>query len=307
VAAFMAARQTPEDLTKARELFTDAIKEDPKYGKAAYNLAMACQLLSDSKCTMEAFRRAIDSDATDVESRIQYAGALIESGDPDEAIRQLTEALRLDPRADVALSHLARAYLDKEVWDRTIQLADQAIAVKPQNDQAYLWKADALRRRAAGEKDPAVKKATYAQAIETYRTYLRLTNFSTPAYESFAFHFIGFGLGSRRHADRQIVYAYQRSLAFMGLCECENKLGYSQRASEYCQRAIDYDSKEPTAYFLLANTYRDLFNQTVSREYLVRARDNYAHTIRLNPDLDLSRNAKHYIEQIDQILPKLPK
>jgi len=307
VAAFMPAKQTTGDLKKARELFTDSLKEDPTYGRAAYNLAMACQLLSDSACMMENFRKAIASDATDVEARIQYAGALIESGDPDEAIRQLTEAQRIAPNDDVALSHLSRAYLDKEVWDRAIEYANRAIAANPKIDQAYLWKADALRRRAATEKDKTQKNATYADAVESYRQYLRLTNFTTPALEKFAFHFVGFGLGSRRHADRSVVYAYQRSLAFMGLCESEHKLGYSLRAREYCIRAIDYDPTEPTAYFLLGNIYRDLFNQTVSRDDLVHARENYAKMIKLNPDLDISRNAKNYLEQIDVILPKLSK
>jgi len=298
-------RQSQADLKKARALFEEALEVDPSFPQAAYDLGLACQLLSDSKPMLEAFRRAVEMDPSFVEAAVQYAGALIEEGDPDEAIRQLTEVLRLEPSNDLAYSHLARAYLDKGIWDRTIEAADKAIALSPSNHQAWLWKADALRRQAAEEKKPALRPALYAQAVESYRTFLRLSNFSSPAYEKLAYYFVGFGLGKRVHADRKISYAYQRNLAYMGLCECETKLGQFLRASDYCQRAIKYDPAEPLTYFLLGNVYRDLFNQNNSRDYLLSARANYTKMIQINPDLDLSSNAKNYIDQIDHLLPLL--
>jgi tetratricopeptide (TPR) repeat protein len=232
---------------------------------------------------------------------------LIEEGDPDEAIRQLTEAVRLEPSNDVAYSHLSRAFLDKEVWDRSIEAADRAMAIKPGNDQAHLWKADALRRKAASQQNRALRPALYEQAAESYRTYLGLTNFTSPAHEKFAYYFIGFGLGSRRHADRQTSYAYQRSLASLGLCDCEHKLGSLLRAEEYCQRALKYDSKDALGYFLLGSVYRDLFNRSKSRDYAVAARANYAKMLQINPDLELARNARNYLEQFDVILAKMPR
>jgi tetratricopeptide (TPR) repeat protein/uncharacterized caspase-like protein len=298
-------RQTQDDIRKARRLFEQALGVDPKYPKAAYNLALACQLLSDSRAMLEAFRRAVGIDTSYVEARVQYAGALIEEGDPDEAIRQLTEVLRLEPNNDLAYSHMSRAYLDKEVWDRAIESADKAIALSPTNHQAYLWRADALRRKAAGEKDFGRRRATYGQAVEDYHTFVSLTNFSSPSYEKLAYYFVGFGLGGRAHADRKISYSYQRNLAYMGLCECETKLEHFLRASDYCRSAIKYDPQEPLAYFLLGNVYRDLFNTDNRRDYLISARANYAKMIQINPDLDLSPNAKKYIESIDQLLPQL--
>jgi len=300
---YMPTTQTHADLKKARDLFAQALKEDPNYAKAAFDLAMTCQLLSDDADMLKAFRLAVRIEPTYTEARVQFAGALIEEGDPDEAIRQLTEALRLEPNDDIAHSHLARAYLDKGIWGRAIESADNAIQFRSRNEQAYLWKADALRRQAAEDADHSHRPAIYTQAVESYRHYLELTNFSSPVHEKLAYYFIGFGLGSRGHADRQIVYAYQRSLAFMGLCDCEDKLGNLQRASDYCQRAIKYDPEEPLAHFLLGNVYRDLFNRTKTRDYLVSARTNYARMVQINPDLELSRNARNYVEQIDQLLP----
>jgi tetratricopeptide (TPR) repeat protein len=302
--AYKPTKQTESDLRKARDQFAEALNEDSNYAKAAFDLALVCQLLSDDRTTVEAFRRALQIDPTFVEARVQYAGSLIEQGDPDEAIRQLTEALRIEPKNDIAFSHLARAYLDKAIWNRAIEAAGQAIALNVRNDQAYLWRADALRRSAA-TLDASGRTLTYNNSVESYQSYLDLSNFSSSASGRLAYYLIGFGLGSRRHADRQMIYAYQRSLAFMGLCECEDKLGNFQRAKDYCQRAIKYDPNEPFARFLLGNVYRDLFNRTKSREDLISARDNYAKMVQINPDLELSRNAQNYMDQIDRLLPRV--
>ncbi len=304
LAAYLPDRQTQGDLQQARAYFTQALQEEPSYAQAEYDLAMTCQLLNDPKAMLDAFRRAIAINPSYVEARVQFAGALIEEGDPDEAIRQLTEALRSEPDNDVAWSHQARAFLDKGVWDQAIQSANKAIALKSGNDQAYLWKADALRHKAADEKGPGRAKI-YQQAADTFDHYLNLTNFSTPAYEKFAYYFIGFGIGSRRHADRQGVYAYQRNLAYMGLCDCQDKLGNFLRARYACERAIQYDSTEPLSYFFLGNVYRDLFISSKQKEYLVSARANYAKMIQINPDLDMSGHAKNYLEQIDGLLARM--
>jgi len=303
LAPFVPSRHTEADLKKARDLFRKALKEDPNYAKADFDLAMACQLLSDETAMLQAFREAIRTEPEYTEARVQFAGALIEAGDPDEAIRQLTEALRLEPKDDVAYSHLSRAYLDKGIWGRAIESADHAIILNPRNEQAYLWKADALRRQAAEDVDHSHRPAIYTQAVESYRNYLDLTNFSSPIREKLAYYFVGLGLGSRGHADRQVVYAYQHSLSFMGLCDCEARLGNLQRAGDYCRRAIKYDPEEPLARFLLGNVYRDLFNRTNTKDYLVYARANYAKTVQINPDLELSRHARDYIAQIDRLLP----
>jgi Tfp pilus assembly protein PilF len=299
---YLADQQTQADLKKARNFFTLALKEDTSYPTADFDLAISCQLLSDDGCMMDAFRKAMQLDPAYTEARVQFAGALIESGDPDEAIRQLTDALRIDPNSDVAYSHMARAYLDKGVWSNAIDWADKAISSRQGNDQAYLWKADALRHAAATTADRSDRPARYEQSIDNYRTYLRLTNFRTPAAAKMAYYLIGFGLGSRGHADRKVVYEYQHSLAFMGLCECEERLGNLQRAADYCQNAIKQDPNEPLARFLLGNVYRDLFNSTKTKDYLLAARANYSKMVEINPDLDLAQNARNYISQIDNIL-----
>ena len=301
----MRRAQSLDDLHAAKDLFVRALGEDSRCVQAAYNLGQVEQLLADEDASLKAYAHAIEIDPTHLDARNQYAAVLIEHGDADEAIRQLTEVLRLDPANDETLALVARAYWDKGVWDRSIDYATRALAVKPANAQAYLWRADAQRQLAAAEKDAARRTTLYREAREDYRAFLDRTNYSTPAYEWFAFHFVGFHVGSRRHADRLMSYNNLRSAGYLGLCLSEHKVGNSLRAREYCERALTYEPENPIAFFVLGNVNRDLFNREQSCDYLHAASVDYRTMIKLNPDLDESRNARNYLQQIEAIAPQL--
>jgi tetratricopeptide (TPR) repeat protein len=298
-------KQSEDDLRRAATLFERALGEEPSYAVAAYHLGQVHQLLLNHDESVKQYQRAIAIDPTHVESRIQCAATLIEQGDADEAIRQLTEALRLEPANDESYSMLARAYWDKGIWTRAIEQADKAIALEPSNAQAHLWKADALRQLAAAERDRGRQLQLYTDARNDYREFLNLTNFSSGLGARLAFHFIGFGIGSRRHADRQGAYDSLRSSGFLGLCLSEHKVGKPLKAREYCQRALKHAPNDPIAHFLLGNVNRDIYNVRHSCEYLKAARASYVRMIEINPDLDESKNARNYIGQIDGILPQL--
>ena len=301
----VARKQSADDLTRAAGLFDRALIEDPTCVVAAYHLGQVYQLLLDHEAAATNYRRAIGIDPGHVASRVQLAAVLIERGDPDEAIRQLTEAQRLDATDDDIYAMLARAYWDKAAWPQAITLADQAVAINPSNAQAHLWKADAMRQLAAGEKDRTRQLRLYTDAREDYRAFLKLTNFDTGLGARLAFHFIGFGVGSRRHADRQAAYDSLRSSGFMGLCIAEHKVGNPLRARDYCQRALRHAPDDPIAHFLLGNVNRDIYNIRQSCDDLTAARASYARMLAINPDLQESGNARNYLGQIDGILPQL--
>lgn len=298
-------RQSETDLKKAAALFEKALEVDPTFAMPAYHLGQVNQLLLKHEESVAAFRRAIAIDQTHVDARIECAAVLIEQGDPDQAIRELTEALRLDADNDVAYSMMARAYWDKAAWGRAVESADKAIAIRPSNAQAQLWKADAMRQLAAASTDPTVQLSLYADARTGYRTFLDLTNFSTGLGSKLAFHFIGLGVGTRRHADRQGAYDSLRSAGFLGLCLSEQKVGNPLRARDYCRRALGHAPNDPIAYFLLGNVNRDLFNARNSCDYLKEARTNYVKMLELNPHLAESKNARTYVATIDGYLPQL--
>ena len=302
IEGIQSSRQSEADLRAAESIFVQALKEDPDFSKGAFDLGQTRQLLSDERGAMEAYRRAIRIDPGYVDARLQYAAVLIENGDADEAIRQLLEAVRLESSSSEAHSMLARAYWDKGAWTNAVAMADKAISFSPAGDQAYLWKADATRQLAAIEKDPALRSSLYLSARDNYKNFLSRTNFSTPAYDWLAFHFIGFGLGSRRHADRLPAYDALRNAGYLGLCLCDQRLGNPQQAKEHCERALKYAPADPITYFELGNVFRDLFNNTRRCEHLSAARRNYARMLKLNRDLSESKNARDYIEQIDVIM-----
>ena len=298
-------RQSEADLKKAASLFEKALALDATFAIPAYHLGQVNQLLLNYDESVAAFRRAIAIDQTHVDARIECAAVLIEQGDPDEAIRELIEAQRLEADNDVAYSMMARAYWDKGAWRRSVESADQAIALKPSNAQAHLWRADALRHLAAESRDSLAQLHYYSDAREGYRSFLDLTNFSTGLGAKLAFHFIGMGIGSRKHADRQGAYDSLRSAGFLGLCLSEQKVGNPLKARDYCKRALGHAPNDPIAYFLLGNVNRDLFNAKQTCSYLKDARSSYARMLELNPHLDESRNARNYVGQIDGLLPQV--
>jgi tetratricopeptide (TPR) repeat protein len=293
-------KQDAEDLKKARDYFQKALQEDPQYSKAAFHLGQVNQLLSDREASIQAYKRALEIDPSNVDALVQYSAILIEDGDVDAAIRRLEEALRLESSNDEVYALMARAYWDKGKWDLCIKNADRAIQLDSSSHQAYLWKADALRQQGAIEKNMAKRLALYEDARENYLKLLSLTNFdSTPPLQWVAFHFVGFGLGGRRHADRAASFDATRVAGFLGVCLSDQKLGNLLHARDYCQRALKQDPNDPIAYFVHGNVNRDLYNRDKRCDYLKSAKDSYSKMVKLNKDLDESKNARAYLEQIE--------
>ncbi|MFN7917072.1 MAG: caspase family protein [Vicinamibacterales bacterium] len=293
--------QSEEDLRRAARLFERALAEDPAFARAAQRLGETWQLLGEFDRSVTAFRQALAIDATDGQVRTALAAVLIERGDADEAIRELVEVLRSAPADDQAHAMLARAYWDKAAWPQAIEQATLALASNRTNAQAMLWRADARRQRAASMPRGEPQRRLYAEARDDYRAFIDLTNFASGTASRLAFHFIGFGVGHRAHADRAVAWNGLRSAGFLGLCLTEQKVGNPLRARTYCQRALRHAPSDPIAWFLLGNINRDLFNLDASCDSLVSAQKSYEQMLRLNADIEEARNARAYLQQIAPI------
>jgi tetratricopeptide (TPR) repeat protein len=288
-------RKSEGDLRKAADLFTRALAEDEKYSEAAMYLCLTDQILSETDAALHACKKAIDIDPDYVDARVYYGGLLFESGDTDEAIRQLNVALQQNPRNSLAYSFLAQAYRTTGTYDKAIDMANRAIQLDSGQSQAYLWRADS--QRLLGH---------FAEARDDYKAYLELDNFTAPLHEKLAFYLIGFGM-SKRNASQKLVYARQRNGAFFGLCDCEQRLGNLTGARQYCEKALQYEASDPYALLVLGNIHAKLFNRTQRSEDLLTAKRYYSEVIAINPDQKEAQEARSYIDQIDKILPRVAK
>ena len=269
------------------------MKEDGNYSEAALMLCLTQQILQDTDEGRKSCKRAVDTDPDYVEARVAYGALLVETGDTSEAIRQLSEATRRDPKNTQAYSHLSEAFLLAKADDKSEESASKAISLSPKNSQAFLFRGDARRMQ-----------KRYADAIPDYNKYLELDDFVAPVYQKIPVWLIGFGM-SYRNAGQKRVYATQRSSAFFGLCGCETELKNFLRARDYCEKAIAADKNDATSYNMLGTIYMDLFNRDNRRDYLVKAQDSLAMALQLSPEADFAPEAKQNLKQVREILPQV--
>ncbi len=104
---------TPDNYKRAAEDFREALKAEPKYSQAALYLGRVENALYEDKESLAAFRTAIETDPDYIEARSSYAGALLDEGDMDEAIRQLNVVTLRDPKSGMGFYLLSQAYYRK--------------------------------------------------------------------------------------------------------------------------------------------------------------------------------------------------
>jgi tetratricopeptide (TPR) repeat protein len=80
--------------------------------------------------------------------------AYSDKGDPDRAITDCNEAIRLDPKLANAYLNRGKAYSDKDDFDRAIADYDQAIKLNPKSSMAYNNLCDAYLDK--GDNDRAI-------------------------------------------------------------------------------------------------------------------------------------------------------
>ena len=91
----------------------------------------------ETAARLAGYRFKLDRNPEDEVARFSLAKLLAELGERDEAIRQLTEAVRIRPHFALALSDLGRLHLLKGEAERAVALFDQAIAASPELPEAH--------------------------------------------------------------------------------------------------------------------------------------------------------------------------
>jgi tetratricopeptide (TPR) repeat protein len=282
---------------KAAEEFEQALAIDPKYSTAALYAGRVYNALYEDQKAEEYFKQAISIDPDYLEARSSYAGALLDAGDMDEAIRQLNIVTQRDPVNGMAWYLLSQAFARKADYDDAIRAAREAIQLRPNNAEAHFWLAESLRQ-----------KSSCAEAETQYTDYLTLSNFDSGMAGKLNYYLGGylFGAGSKKRAAQTDIWRVVRGQANTGLCDCEWIEKNFDSAIRYCQVALTYTPSDLFTNYRLGILYAQEYNQSGNVAQLAAARKHFEDVIQENPDANEADRSRKYVQNIDTVLAKQP-
>jgi len=281
---------------KAVERFEKALAIDPNYSQAALYLGRAYSAFFEYEKSGAAYRKALEIDPDYLEARASFGGMLLDTGDFDEAIRQLTRVVVRDKSHGLAYAMLAQSYRMKDMYAESIEAARRAIELTPRNAEPHFFLADSLRL--SGK--PAAAKSEYLK-------YLDLSDFESSTGEKVVNYWIrGFliGRGKKSRAAQKDIWSDLRSLAYFGLGDSERLLKQPDNAIGYYTQSLKLDDKDPLTHYALGLALTLKFAQTDGREPLPQARLHFQKVLELNEHLAEAEQAREYITEIDAELAK---
>ena len=282
-----------QDYKKAAASFESALAADPQYSHAAFYLGLTYSALFDYEKAGAAYKRAIQLDPDYLEAHADYGGMLLDTGDVDEAIRQLNTVLQREPKHAVALTLIAQAYRFKELYPQSIENARNAIQQNPKTAEPHLWLADSLRL-----------SGKFADAKPEYGEYLKLSDFDSKLGGQLNYYVLGslFGFGKKKRVAERDIWNDFHNMAWFGMCECERKTANLDAAIADCQKALTYDAKDPFAHYNLGLAFMTKAINTGSIAELDPAVQHFQRMLEINPDIAEAANAKKNIANIQQFL-----
>ena len=278
---------------KAAEQLEKAFQLDPTYSQAAYYLGLTYSALFDQEKARQYYRKAIEIDPDYLEAHANYAGMLLDTGDVDEAIRQVNMVLQRQPDHAVALTMLAQGYRFKELYAQSIEAARKAVRLAPKDAEPHLWLGDSLRLT-----------GKLAEAQSEYQQYLALSNFDSHLAGQLNYYVLGslIGLGKKHHAGTRDIWKELRSLALFGLCDCEYLQKQYDSAIGYCQKSLTYNSQDPFAHYELGLSFMHKAVETGNIATLGPAMVHFQEVLAINPDMDEAKLAQQNISAIQKAL-----
>lgn len=286
-----------DNYIKAGAEFEAALKLDPNYSTAALYAGRVYNALYEDQKALQFFREAISIDPDYMEARASYAAALLDSGQMDEAVRQLNVVTQRDPKDGMAWYLLSQAYAREGDYADGITSADEAVKLTPNNAEAHFWLAESLRQ-----------KHECGQSESQYNQYLSLSNFNSGFGGKLDYYVAGylFGLGHKKRASQTDIWKQLRGLAYTGLCDCEWMQNHFDSAIGYCQTALSYSPNDLYTNYRIALLFAEKYNQNGNVGLLAAARKHFQEVIAVNPYTDEATRAKKYVQNIDYVLSQQP-
>ena len=281
---------------KAQEYFEKAHELDPTDSRALLYLGRVQSALYQDDKALASYKSAIEIDPDFEEARASYAGALLDGGDLDEAVRQLDVVTRREPNRGMAWYLLSQAYARKGDYADGKTAAEQAIKLTPKNAEAHFWLGECLRQL----KQPAAAEQEYGQ-------YLALSDFDTGKAGQLNYYLAGylFGVGKKKRAAQADIWKELRGQANVGLCDSEWMQKQFDPAISYCQKALTYIPNDLFANYRLGVIYSEKFNQQNQIGLLAAAKLHFNAAIAANPDTNEAARARKYVTNIDSVLAQV--
>ena len=277
--------------------FQRALTIDPQYSQAALYLGRADHALYQDDDAIKALKQAIEIDPEYLEARLSYAAVLLDTGDLDEAIRQLDSVTKRDTTNGMAWYLQSQAYVRKGSYGQAVDSGEQAVKYAPANAEAHLWLGEALR-----------KKQQCAEARSQYETYLSLSNFNSALAGKLNYYLLGslIGMGSKKRATQQDIWRELRAQAYVGICDCEWMQKNYDTAATNCQKALTLTPTDLFANYRLGLVMAEQYNQVGGLALLQDARKYFDAVIAINPQTDEAARSRKYVANIDSVLAQTP-
>jgi tetratricopeptide (TPR) repeat protein/uncharacterized caspase-like protein len=284
-----------QDYKKAAELFERALATDPTYSRAAFYLGRTYSALFDYEHAGRYYKEAIRLDPDYLEAHANYGGILLDTGDVDEAVRQLNIVVQRESSNPLAFTLLAQAYRFKSLFPQSIDAARKAIQINPKTAEPHLWLADSLRL-----------SGKFSDARPVYDQYLKLSDFDSKLAGKLNYYVLGslVGMGRKKRVAERDIWNDYHNMAWFGICECERKARNLDAAIADCQKALTYDSKDPFAHYALGLAFMTKANDTGSVAELDPALQHFQQMLEINPDMAEASIARQNIATIQQFLKR---
>lgn len=154
------------DREEAERLLLKALETDPEYGDAHRELGwLLSERESDPSATAEYHvRRSIELKPDDPWARIYLGNLLWKRGDVIASTREFERAIQLMPNRSLPLWSLANLYEAKESWTEAEALYERAIQTEPDDEIAHMNFGRMLKKR--GDTARALAQLTLALEID---------------------------------------------------------------------------------------------------------------------------------------------
>jgi tetratricopeptide (TPR) repeat protein len=290
---WLRSKSSPADLQRAADLYAKALKEDSSHSPSALGLCRILQQQGKTEEALKSCRRAVQLDPDYVEARTMTGVLALETGDAQEAVRQLQTASRQDARNATVQANFAEALYAADRAAEAEAAATAALQIDSALAYAYLIRAEARRAQ-----------KNFAGAADDYQRSIALEQFDSGVMRTIGFWAIGTGMTKNRSGYRAL-YRARRSDAYLGLCACETARDNLLRAASYCDKALALAPDDADAYVLLGQVYAGLFNRDNRKEDLLRAQSSLQKALQVNPALPQAPEIKRQLAEIREYLPRV--